>query len=538
MQLQQIEKGKRSGYLELTLLSSSSLCPSLLKLSLETSESFKVNLFTEDPSIHSFFKKLRPTTKLFISSYKTTHDYSIIKRNMPSLFNPEKIALSDSTLKFILELTFPLSSTYLEFGGNSLEIPTGSDLSSINLDSLYEAKEPVAGQNPYEKHLSLREILEKVKSSHAAVFSCWAVIVDCCDSYFPKPENPTDLLVMYKITDESIFPDHVTINVFHKDPKEVPKVENYGDVLLLNSVTFKEFKGKLQGVFAAGVKNTSFYLFNINNPEPCPYASYRGIFLKDQDSETQLQKISSWVKNAFELASPSFISQVPHKFSEIESNKESDVIARVIGVYNLGMNFTEPFMILFAEGEETYEMSLPGDKRKLVQWLKSGDTVRVRSLIKQNFSINSTGYTEILKIPFKRLRVEEQRNEKIINEKLKPYFNKSEESEISTYDRKMIKYPEVPYESIQDIQVDMIARVRGHVIKFTPGIHSKLILWDGSDEKNIFEVFIDQDDLFEFLNGVAVDKIQDKISGWNKIFIAAIKKTEEGLRVVHTRLVN
>ena len=330
----------------------------------------------------------------------------------------------------------------------------------------------------------------------------------------------------------------MTVNVFHKDPKEVPKVENYGDVLLLNSVTFKEFKGKLQGVFAAGVKNTSFYLFNINSPEPSPYASYRGIFLKDQDTEAQLHKISSWVKNAFELASPSFISQVPHKFSEIESNKESDVIARVIGVYNLGLSVSEPFMILFAEGEETFEMSLPGDKRKLVQWLKAGDTVRVRSLIKQNFSINPTGYTEILKIPFKRLRVEEQSNEKIINEKLKPYFNKSEESEISVYDRKMIKYPEVAYEAIQEIQVDMIARVRGHVIKFTPGIHSKIVVWDGSDEKHVFEVFIDQDDLFEFLNGVGVDKIQERISGWDKVFLAAVKKTEEGLRVVHTRLVN
>jgi hypothetical protein len=534
--LHQIEKGKKPGYIELILVSSSLLCPSLLKLSLETSDSFKVNLFTEDPSCISFFKSLRPMTKLFLQSYKPSNDYSMIKRNLPSLFNPEKIALSDSKLKFILELTFPLSTFYLEFGGNSLEVPSSASLSSINLESLYEVKEVAKEAGVYEKYLNLREILEKVKTVQAGVFSCWAVVVDCCDSYHPKPDNPADSLVIYKITDQSIFPDHVTLNVFHKDPREVPKVENYGDVILLNSVTFKEFKGKLQGVFAAGVKNTSFFLFNINSTDPAPYASYRSLFLKESDSEEQLRKVADWVKNAFELASPTFLRNVPLRFAEIETDKESDVIARVIGIYNLGLGPAEPFMILFAEGEKAYEMTLPGEKRKLVQCLKSGDTVRIRSLVKKGASIRPTDYTEILKIPFKRLRVEEQGSEKSVDQQLRPFFTKIEEKEVSNYDRKMLKFPEASFEQIQDLEVDMIVRVRAHVLHFQPGIHSKLTLWDGTSDENTFEVFVDQDDLFEFLNGNSVEGINNKVSGWNKVFSAAVKKTSEGLRVVHSRL--
>ena len=537
MQLNQIEKGKKAGCVELTLLTNFFYPTGLLRLSVQTNDGNKVNLFTANSACIPFFKELKPQTKIFIQSYTTTMDNTMLKKYLPPSVDLEKIVLSDSTLKFHLELTFPLSSIYLEFGGNFLDIPAGTLLSSVDLTSLFQQSVDRTAVSTQEKFLSLQEISKKVKSNPTTA-SCWAVIVDCCDSYNPRPDS-SDFLVTYKVTDPSIFPNHANINIFHKDVKELPKIENFGDIILLNSVQFKEYRGQLTGVFSSGIRNMSFFVFNYLNQDCKPYGSYKNLFIKDLESEHELQKLSKWVQEVFELESPAFLSESYRKSVESEANKqELDMIARVLGVFNLGTDPTDPYLLLLLEKETTYQLVLPNERKRLVYWLNPGDTVRIRSLTYEKTLLFLSDYTEILKIPFKRLKIPTHPDESKFIESYFPYFTLQDQSEITFVTTKALKFPEISFSQLADIELGRVVRLRGYALKFRPGIRTKLIIWDGFEESNKFEAFIEQDELFEFLNGASIENLTEKIASWDKVFVAAIEVNNEGYKVVHTRLIN
>lgn len=536
MQLNQIEKGKKAGCVELTLLTQFYYPTGLLRLSVETNDGNKVNLFISNSATIPFFKELRPQTKISLQSYTTTMDCSVLKKFLPASIDPEKAISTDSTLKFHLELTFPLSSIYLEFGGNFLDIPAGALLSSVDLSTLYQQSSDKVAVTSQEKYQTLKEISEKLKFGKATA-SCWAVIIDCCDSYI-KPDS-SDYLITYKITDPSIFPRHANINIFHKDPKELPKIENFGDIILLNSVQFKEYKGSLYGTISSGIRNMSFFVFNYLNNSNKPYGSYKNLFIKDPESEYELQKLSNWVQGVFEIESPTFLLESSKKVSDVEESKgEFDIIAKVLGVFSLGTDPADPYLLLLMENGISYQLVLPSERKRLVYWIKAGDTVRIRSLTREKSQLFLNEYSEILKIPFKRLKVPENPDESKIVDSFYPYFTIQDSVEISSVTSKALKFPEIGFGQLADVEVGRVVRIRGFLLNFKPAIRTKMIVWDGFDESNKFEAFVDQDDLFEFLNGNSLDNICDKIAAWDKVFVAAVEVNSEGFRVIHTRLNN
>ena len=276
MLLNQVNIGENESKIEFTLLSSFQFAKSLFKFQLADNGNTKVNLFIANPIQIEFFRNLPIKAKLFLPHFHVTKDFSDINKHFPDVIKSKNFATQGSNYDFILRLPEILPAFSVFSKGKVLEIPENANLEEINpLEYFQSPNIPQATQQEkISRCLDLEFIHQKVKNGHF-ISSCCAVIIDCCDSYSPKPGENQDFLVCYKITDPSIFPEHATINIFHKDSKEIPKIANFGDVIILNDIQFGEYSNHLQGLIPANSKTMSFQLIKCNDQQFLPYSSYK-----------------------------------------------------------------------------------------------------------------------------------------------------------------------------------------------------------------------------------------------------------------------
>jgi hypothetical protein len=540
MLLQQAGKGQNKGPLELMLLNKALFPPDLLKLTLITSDSCKVNLFVEGKPYVNFFNRLHTKTTLTLMSFVIKDDFTIFKKHIPECLSAETIALALSDFKFYLELPKSFGTMLLSFAANSLELSDTTDLNSVDMSGLYSHKESVSlspERHAGEKFLDLRQIYDKVKTAPISC-SCWAVLVDCCDSYHPK-DTSQDFLVTYKITDPSIYPDHACINIFHKDPKSIPKIAHFGDIIFFSQLQFKDYKGIIQGVVPASSKLSSYHVFMYNDVNFTPYASYKSNFNRDPEGEKRINSLIPWVSNTLENSLPSFWAKTLKKLTEItQEESEIDVIGRVLDITSTGINPEDPVVVFLGDGDKIFQFIVTHERRRLLRWVKPADTIRIRSVFCEMDVLYLNIYTEVLKLPFKSLQVLPISSSEQLLMLKKHYYCETSVQQVSQVAHKYMKFPLVSFEKINMYPVDSIIRIEGYMVRIKFKTITKVVIWDGFDEKSRIEAVIERDDLEKFLNGILWENVSARICSADKLLHAAVKVCSDHLQIVHTQLIN
>ena len=225
--------------------------------------------------------------------------------------------------------------------------------------------------------------------------SVYCLILDCTSSY-PVP-NSQDHLLLLKVTDESLYPDHANIQLFHQPATPVPKVASYGDIMRLQNCHFKLYKGVLTGTISAQSKSSKFTLYSLYSDDLTPYGLYKCTFSPGLDHHRHMLSTRKWAKSRLiEGNLPVLTSSIPLHTAQ---NSECDVLARVYAKAYMGNEEIDPILLLIYDNDRATTMLVEKNRGKMVKWLQNGDTVRIRSVIFEENRLMPSIYTDILKIP-------------------------------------------------------------------------------------------------------------------------------------------
>lgn len=394
------------------------------------------------------------------------------------------------------------------------------------------------------------------------------MVLDCTGSY--SVSNSTDVLMLLKVTDESIFPEHANIQIFHQPTSSVPKVIAYGDVLRIHSCLFKIFKGVLTGTLSAQSKAGKLMLFSLDSEELTPYGIYKGTFAKQIEHHKAMLELRRWAKLALAGADPPVLSN-SIALSKAH-NSECDVLARVYAHHTVGTEDTDPVILFLYDAERTASLILDRNREKMVRWLAYGDTVRVRSVCFEENRLIPSCYTDIFKIPS---FIERRQLPAVLHQEealaptvalFLPHHNPSPISSI----RPDLKTTRIcTFSEALNLAAGEKARTKGHVVSISPNSPAEvrgyfcgqcrqfthqdvcpcgretdvrcqvsLVLWDGKNDReaDLLRVVIREKQLAEFLNSVEWREAKEKLLSPDALLEIALERDDEALVVLGTSL--
>jgi Telomeric single stranded DNA binding POT1/CDC13 len=529
--------GVNDNTLELVLQDKLFILPELIKVYLTDLDNKKVNLLAGGSSIVNFFTELPQNTKIKFSKYTLSSNLFKINEYVPKCLREQELAFQGSDYDFFINLVDPVPRMSFYYQGNTLEIPAGADLEGYSVKGLLQKPAAAPAQEiALHKFCDLKSIYERVKNT-SIIASCYAIILDCCGSYIPKPGESQDYLISYKITDPSLFPQHANINIFHKDPKEIPKIINFGDVILLNDIQFRVYDNVLQGVIATSFKQMSFNLFKYNDPKVMPYGNYRSVYHPNNESRSAVESIAEWGMGTLNSELPGFFKK-SKMVSDIFINEEIDIICKIFGIALLGIHDEDPLVVFVGDTKTIFQLVIPHERKRLFKWARLGDTIRIRSVYCEEKLIYITAFTEILVIPkeLENLQIGEFIYPNEIS-KLSSLYTSKNPSKIVTYvDEKHKKYPQVSFTSLRTLPEDSIVRLEGYVIKIKYANNITITLWSGDNEHNRIDLVVYQENVLEFINGKSIDSIKKDLISYDRKFLALVKIDTGIYRIIHTQL--
>jgi hypothetical protein len=541
MNLSDCKLGINAGPLSLEIISRSNLTEELLKLVLIDASQAKVNLFVEGANLINFFMQPRISTRLELSDFEISEDFTQISQHFPTYLNGEEIATHETSFRFYIRMQNILPKLTLGYLNRTLKVSPSDNLDHINVKELYELRksqlaniEKVGGTN---KCCTLKEISDKI-SGNTVYAWCYAVVVDCCSSYLRKQGESPDYIAVYRITDYSIFPNNITLTIFHKTPKELPKIANFGDIIKLNDVQFKEHQGSMVGTFPSNTKSMSFYLFDYSGESLSPYACYKGQFHTNAEHANRIERLSDWTRLTFAYEVPLFLSNTK-TLASLSINEEADVKTRVVEICSLGVNEHDPSVVILADSNEICQLVVPFDRKRLLKFIKQGDLVRIRGVSYEEKVLILKPYSEILRIPpeFKCLDVPNSLNKEELAKFLKIYVDIPQSKVISVISSEFQSVPMIPFNKLL-VTENKFIKVEGFIIKLCIKRNSlELTLWEGNSEDNLISISVPEETIKSFLNGKSWEQAQLEAIGHDCKFQGIIQKDPNFFRLVGTSLV-
>jgi hypothetical protein len=475
---------------------------------------------------------------------------------------------------FILATATQRPNLRLTFYKADVEIPSGVPADSIDLKRLYAKSEPPAPKPAVlapvrltqDQYCSLSQIRAQAEGGLFA--STYCVVLDCTGSY--SVSNSTDVLMLLKVTDESIFPEHANIQVFHQPANAVPKVISYGDVLRVQNCMFKLFKGVLTGTLSAQSKAARLMLFTLDSDELTPYGTYKGSFANQTEHHKCMIELRRWAKRALSSPDPPVLSG-SITLSKAQ-NTECDVLARVYAKYTVGEEDTDPVILFLYDAERTASLILDRSREKLVKWLVQGDTVRVRSVSFEDNRLIPSCYTDIFKIPLfieRRQVPAEQLQEEVLARAVVFYLPQQGPALISTLLPELKAVRICSFADANRISAGEKARTKGYVVSIAPASPAEvrgyfcvqcrqfthqeicpcgretdircqvnLVLWDGKNdrESDLLRVTIREKQVEDFLNTVEWNEAKERLLSADALLEVALEREEEVLVVLGTSL--
>lgn len=542
MNIDQCKVGLNSGPLCLEFINTSRLTEDLLKIVTSDSSKSRINIFIEGANLIRLFSQARQGTQIHLRDFAISQDFTQISQFFPTYITGEEVVRHDSNTNLFIHINCPIPNITLQYLSKSLSLGPDDNFDAVNILELYEAKkvsqvqnEKIGGKN---KCCTLKEVSEKLLGNTVYAW-CYAVIVDSCSSYIRKQSEGGDYIATLKLTDSSIFPNCITLTIFHKSPKDIPKVANFGDIIKLNDVQFREHNGLMAATIPSSTKTMSFYLFSYTGEEISPYAYYKSNFHTNAEHALRLQKISDWTRLTFAYEVPLFMKNTK-TLSSLALNEEADIRTRVLQICSLGINDHDPAVVICADSEEICQIVIPHERKRLLKFIKAGDLIRLRGVVYEEKVLILKPYSEILRIPseFKCLDVVCNITQAEIDKFLRIYVDVPAMHCISKIVHEYASVPLVPFCKLLGNE-NKVIKIEGFVVKMM--IRKKNIeitIWDGTAEDNLITVYVQQEDIQKFLNGKSWDIAQKDTIGHNSKFQGVIIKETEEFRLVGTILVN
>lgn len=574
MKVRDLASGLHSGPLTATVADASRVHTQLLRVTLKD-ETGLINLIFEGSVLCHSFEALKQDTSLVLSNFIVTEEVDRFQKYFPPMIRPNTIAEhGTSKAIFILATATQRPNLRLTFYKANVEIPSGVPADSIDLKRLYSRSEPLAPKPAVlapvrltqDQYCSLSQIRAQAEGGLFA--STYCVVLDCTGSY--SVSNSTDVLMLLKVTDESIFPEHANIQVFHQPANAVPKVISYGDVLRVQNCMFKLFKGVLTGTLSAQSKAARLMLFTLDSDELTPYGTYKGSFANQTEHHKCMIELRRWAKRALSSPDPPVLSG-SITLSKAQ-NTECDVLARVYAKYTVGEEDTDPVILFLYDAERTVSLILDRSREKLVKWLVQGDTVRVRSVSFEDNRLIPSCYTDIFKIPLfieRRQVPAEQHQEEVLARAVAFYLPQQGPALISTLLPELKAVRICSFADANRISAGEKARTKGYVVSITPASPAEvrgyfcvqcrqfthqeicpcgretdircqvtLVLWDGKNdrESDLLRVTIREKQVEEFLNTVEWNEAKERLLSADALLEVALEREEEVLVVLGTSL--
>ena len=417
-----------------------------------------------------------------------------------------------------------------------------------------------------EQFVSLEQL--KAAAETGSQGSVYCVVLDCTSSY--PVANSSDMLMLLKVTDESIFPDFANIQLFHQQQNAVPKVASYGDVMRLQHCFFKLYKGALTGTMSAQSKAGKFSLYALTSEELTPYGLYKCTFSPGLEHHRHMLAVRKWAKSKLAEGEPPVLSAaIPLSRAQ---NSESDVLARVYDKSCMGSEELDPTVLLVYEGDRATTMLIDKSKARMVKWLTRGDTVRIRSVSYEESRILPTNYTDILKIPpilSQKLLPASPQQEEVLSKMLNFLQPTPGPELISTLKAEFLPFKSAPFSDILHLNPGQRMRTKGyivHVLPANPGevrgyycpqcrqfTHQEvcpcgretevrcqvtLVLWDGKSEREeeLLRVSVEPRQAAAFLGEVEWRRAYERMMSAEAMLDVVVTKEEGKLVLTGTSL--
>ena len=498
----------------------------------------EINAFVEGATNIKFFSLVKTGTVSILSHFEVTRNFTQISQYFPTFIPGEEVAVHNSDCLFYLTLKSPLPRIVLCSNINTLEIDSNTVLDENKLLGLYEPSKPLAVEKiGIGKHMDLKTIHTKITNG-SIYATCYAVIVDCSGSYIPKSGENQDFIVTFKITDPSIFPNHACVNIFHKNPKDIPKIMNFGDIIKLVDIQFKEYSGLLQGVIGSNSKSMGYFLIPYSGSTIVPYATYKSVFHNSNDHSLYVEKLSLWILRTFADEFPLFMNNTK-RLTNIFPNEEVDLVTRVIKIYSMGVQKSDPFVFICGDNSEICQLIIPEERKKMLKYIEEGDLIRIRSVNYEEKILYLNLYSEILKIPaeFSSIKVSINPN----SEELKKYIQIYEPIPNCKIVSKIAEnykfYPLITYDKILNFPIESIIKVEGFVVKIKSFKELEIVMWDGESDNNLIVVYVQDQNLAEFAQGKSLETIRKDIIRYDCKLQAVVQLMKKGLYLVGTSLI-
>lgn len=573
MHISELIPGEQKGPIEGKIKSRNKVHQSLLRIQIADSTG-RINIIFEGQTLAKTLENLRLNTLVRLTDFIVTEDDSPLKKYFPDFIDSSNIATLESSASWYILISqsyFPFPAILLEFNQNLINIDSESELSEVNLNDLYKPRlssspQKVSGPNN-ERYTNLSHIRDSVGET-PIVSSCYAVVIDSTRSYYQP--NSTDYLITLKVTDETIYPEVSNLVIFHKNYEEVPKVESIGDVIRLDQFQFKKYQNYISITGSSGAKLAKFFLFKVGDESLAPYACYHGKFTQNPAHHTLLSNKRNWARTRFQAEVPKPLAATI-ALSEVSSQEEKDLLARVYGTYPLGVGKKDPIVLIVYDRSCLAQAIVPREKEKIVKWLESGDNIRMRSVRVEDSRISVSIFTDIMKVSehFPLLQVPSRIEKEAELAKLASYYQVSQEHKLKTMVHPSLKsLPVLAYSQVPNLSPGAECRVEGYVVKITPGhpkdqsglqcpncntkTHLEICdcgsetdvmcdvsfnLWDGSqNEKSLIKVTVKEGACKAFFRGEDWENIVGQLLKPESKVELGIQVEEEGFYVFKTYL--
>ena len=561
MHIKDLFPGENSGPFEASVVSRNKIHQNLLRAQLSDFTG-KVNLIFEGEELVKALEKVKPDTKINLKNFFVTDETALISSYFPTFVDTQSIACMDTELNWYILVSrenkqFP--AILFKYDRNQVELNSGTNLDYLDVSSLYEVSLPSSHHKlkgpSNDKYVALDYIKDSIRET-AIVSSCYGVLLDSTRSY--TQTNSPDFKVTLKISDPTIYPQIATVVIFHKESEELPKVCSIGDIVRIDQFRFKKYNESLNIICKSNAKQAGLFLFHLEQQDLSPYASYRSHFSQGQSHYHKLHSLRTWVKHQFSSQVPNSITSTK-PLDQTPSQEEIDILARVFGVYKLGIGQFDPSTVVVYNGKHFAQCIVPHEKSKLLQWLQPGDCVRFRSVKFSNCKIILTVYSDILKVQgcFRSLQLPSMpENEDQLKLIASNYTPPPEHSMKTGMHPSAKTLPLFSFNQLKRQKPGANCRIEGYVVKIDPQSPAEIwglfcancnqktneeicecgnetdvrcdlefLLWDGEEnEKNLIKVVVKEQECSNFLRGQDWDSMK-------KHLMQPFNKVELGIQV-------
>jgi len=574
MKIKDLLVGQHTGPLAATVEDASRVHNQLLRVTLKD-ESGRVNLIIEGSVLCHSFESLKRETSVELCNFEVSAEVERFQKYFPPMIRPNGIAEHGTNKSmFIIATAMQRPDLRLTYWKAEVTVLGSVPADSVDIKRLYARVEPPAPRpaalgsvSPtQDQYSSLSQI--RAQAEGGLLASVYCIVLDCTGSY--SVSNSTDVLMLLKVTDESLFPEHANIQIFHQPANAVPKVVAYGDVLRVQSCMFKIFKGVLTGTLSAQSKAGRLMLFSLDSEDLTPYGVYKGTFSKQIEHHKAMLELRRWAKPTLAGVDPPVLSS-SITLSKAQ-NSECDVLARVYAHHTVGTEDSDPVILFLYDAERTASLVLDRSREKMTRWLAPGDTVRVRSVCFEENRLIPSCYTDIFKIPSfieRRQLPEVQHQEEALAQTVAFFLPHQGPALISSL-RPDLKTARIcAFPEVAQLSAGEKARTKGHVVSIVPNSPAEvrgyfcgqcrqfthqdvcpcgretdvrcqvsLVLWDGKSdrESDLLRVVIREKQLGEFLNSVEWREAKERLLSPETLLEVALEREDGALVVLGTSL--